>query len=63
MTGKNSTSSELVHNNELLNIITKKVTKEKHKHSEPQVKSGFFRQDRTLTECKGLFKKGASLRY
>ncbi|MFP3020078.1 MAG: ankyrin repeat domain-containing protein [Wolbachia sp.] len=55
MTGKNSTSSELVHNNELLSIITKKVTKGKHKHLNPEVG-----KDRTLNKCKGLFKKEAT---
>ncbi|KAF5269383.1 hypothetical protein FQR65_LT17960 [Abscondita terminalis] len=55
MTEKNSTLNELVYNNKLLNIITKKVTKGKHKHLNPEVG-----KDRTLTECKRLFKKGAS---
>ncbi|WP_264736325.1 ankyrin repeat domain-containing protein [Wolbachia endosymbiont (group A) of Rhinocyllus conicus] len=55
MTKENSTSSELVHNNELLSIITKKVTKGKHKHLHPEVG-----KDKTLNKCKGLFKEGAS---
>ncbi|WP_434732318.1 hypothetical protein [Wolbachia endosymbiont of Zygogramma bicolorata] len=55
MTKENSTSSELVHNNELLSIITKKVTKGKHKHLHPEVG-----KDSTLRECKRLFKKGAT---
>ncbi|WP_353286795.1 hypothetical protein [Wolbachia endosymbiont (group A) of Anthophora plumipes] len=45
----------LVHNNELLSIITKKVTKGKHKHLHPEVG-----KDKTLNKCKGLFKEGAS---
>ncbi|GFY65166.1 ANK_REP_REGION domain-containing protein [Trichonephila inaurata madagascariensis] len=55
MTEKNSTSNELVYNSKLLNIIMEKVTKGKHKHINPGVG-----KDGTLTECKRLFKKGAS---
>src|SRR6266576_3224881 len=55
MTKKNSTSDELVYNSKLLNIIMEKVTKGKHKHLNPEVG-----KDGTLTECKRLFKKGAS---
>ncbi|MGL9759620.1 MAG: hypothetical protein ACR5LA_13265, partial [Wolbachia sp.] len=55
MIGKNSIFDELVRNNKLLNIVIKKVTKEKHKHPSPEVG-----QDRTLRECKRLFKEGAS---
>lgn len=55
MTEKNSTSNELVYNSKLLNIIMEKVTKGKHKHLNPEVG-----KDGTLTECKRLFKKGAS---
>lgn len=55
MTEKNSTSNELVYNSKLLNIIMEKVTKGKHKHPNPEVG-----KDGTLTECKRLFKKGAS---
>lgn len=55
MTGKNSTSSELVYNSKLLSIIMKKVTKGEHKHLNPEVG-----KDRTLNKCKGLFKKEAT---
>lgn len=54
-------TNELLSNAKLLPIIIKKVTKEKHEHSGPQVKKGLFKQsDGTLKKCKKLLKQGAN---